>query len=441
MPAHGTRRLVCALYAYAFLDEFVLLYPLYALLFTDAGLTAGQVSALFVLWSATGIVLEVPSGALADAVSRRALLVVAPLVGAVGYALWVTAPSFWAFAAGFVLWGVRGALVSGSLEALVYTELDARGAAGDYARVLGRSHTAGVLAVVLATALAAPAFGAGGYRLLGAVSVAAGLLASGAALLLPEQRRQGRREGQREGLQEGPRAGTDPRPDDPGDADEPGYLAILSEGLRESRSAPAVRRAVLLVPAVTALWGSLEEYTSLLVRGTGVPTGQVPWWELVLWGGAGLGGLLAGRAAGLSAPALGSLVAAGGMLLAVGAASGVTAGVVAVAAGFAALQLSGVVVGAWLQDAVTGPARATVTSVASLAAELVAVAVYVVYGALAGPLGPARTFALLGLVYLPVAAWVARGPGRVGRGEGRGRTASPVHQAAPSGPPASPAGG
>jgi MFS family permease len=406
MSAHGTRRLVAALYAYAFLDEFVLLYPLYALLFTDAGLSPVQVSVLFVLWSGTGIVLEVPSGALADAVSRRALLVLAPLVGAAGYALWVTVPSFWAFAAGFVLWGVRGALVSGSLEALAYEELDARGAAGQYARVLGRSHSAGVLAVVLATALAAPAFGAGGYRLLGAGSVAAGLLASGAALLLPEQRRA--------------RDDRDARADrdagdgrDAGDAasSELGYLAALRDGLREVHRAPAVRRAVLLVPAVTALWGSLEEYTSLLVRGTGVATGEVPWWELVLWGGAGIGGLLAGRAAGLSARALAVVVAAGGVLLATGAAGGGTAGIAVVAAGFGALQLAGVVVGAWLQDAVTGPARATVTSVASLAAELVAVAVYVVYGVLAGPLGHARTFALLGLVYLPVAAWMARGPG------------------------------
>ena len=31
-----------------------------ALLFTDAGLSPAEVSALFVLWSATGIVLEVP---------------------------------------------------------------------------------------------------------------------------------------------------------------------------------------------------------------------------------------------------------------------------------------------------------------------------------------------------------------------------------------------
>ena len=285
MPTHGTGRLVGALYAYAFLDEFVLLYPLYALLFTDAGLTAVQVSALFVLWSATGIVLEVPSGALADAVSRRALLVVAPLVGAAGYALWVIVPSFWAFAAGFVLWGVRERSCPGRSRRSC-TPSSTPGGGRDYARVLGRSHTAAVLAVVLATALAAPVFDAGGYPLLGGGSIAAGLLASGAALLLPEQRRQRRQEEVPAGR------------NDAGDVGELGYVATLREGLREVARVPAVRRAVLLVPAVTALWGSLEEYTSLLVRGTGVATGQVPWWELVLWGGAGLGGLLAGRAAG-----------------------------------------------------------------------------------------------------------------------------------------------
>ena len=94
--------------------------------------------------------------------------------------------------------------------------------------------------------------------------MAAGLLASGAALVLPEQRRQ-----------RGPKwagPGGDGSTDSgySGDVGEPGYLATLREGLREARHAPAVRRAVLLVPAVVALWGSLEEYTSLLVRGTGV---------------------------------------------------------------------------------------------------------------------------------------------------------------------------
>src|ERR687883_1973754 len=203
----STRRLAATLYVYAFLDEFVLLYPLYTLLFAHTGLTPAQISSLFILWSVTSIVLEVPSGAWADAVSRKALLCVGPLVGALGFGLWVAAPSYWAFAAGFVLWGAKGALVSGSLEALVFEELEAAGAAPDFAGLLGRAHAAGVVAVLLATLLAAPVFDMGGYGALGIASVAAGVVGAGVALLFPEHR------------------GRVP------DADEPRYLAMLRAGI------------------------------------------------------------------------------------------------------------------------------------------------------------------------------------------------------------------
>ena len=98
-PRPGVRRLTATLYGYAFLDDFVLLYPVYALLFADTGLSVGQISSLFALWSVTGILLEVPSGAWADAVSRRLLLWLGPLLTAAGFALWVLVPSYWAFAA------------------------------------------------------------------------------------------------------------------------------------------------------------------------------------------------------------------------------------------------------------------------------------------------------------------------------------------------------
>ena len=70
----AVRRLTVTLYGYVFLDDFVLLYPVYALLFSDTGLSLWQISSLFALWSITGVLLEVPSGAWADAVSRRTLL-------------------------------------------------------------------------------------------------------------------------------------------------------------------------------------------------------------------------------------------------------------------------------------------------------------------------------------------------------------------------------
>ncbi|MBT8227544.1 MAG: MFS transporter, partial [Dactylosporangium sp.] len=155
------------LYAYAFFDDFVLLYPVYVLLFSDVGLTVSDISSLFVLWALTSILLEVPSGALADTVSRRLLLAAGPLLAGAGYALWVLTPSYWAFAVGFGLWGAKGALASGALEALVYEQLDRLGAAGRYTRTRGRAGAVGTVSVLLATAGAAPVLAAGGYLAVG----------------------------------------------------------------------------------------------------------------------------------------------------------------------------------------------------------------------------------------------------------------------------------
>ena len=77
---------------WALLCDLVPLYPLYALLFVDTGLSDVEISALFALWSVTGIAAEVPSGALADRLGRRLALVVGALVQAVGYAAWTATP-------------------------------------------------------------------------------------------------------------------------------------------------------------------------------------------------------------------------------------------------------------------------------------------------------------------------------------------------------------
>ncbi|WP_043495388.1 MFS transporter, partial [Streptomyces viridosporus] len=188
-PTRGSdvrvRRLTTTLYGYAFLEDFILLYPVYALLFSDTGLTVWQISSLFALWSLTGVLLEVPSGAWADAVSRRLLLWLGPLFTATGFALWVLLPSYGAFAVGFVLWGIGGALGSGAREALVYDELERLDAADRYARVMGRARAAGLVAVMAAMALAGPVFARGGHTAVGAASVLVCLLAAVTATRFP----------------------------------------------------------------------------------------------------------------------------------------------------------------------------------------------------------------------------------------------------------------
>jgi MFS family permease len=50
-------------------------YPVFTILFLDYGLTLEQFALLNAAWAATIVMLEVPSGALADTVGRKNLLV------------------------------------------------------------------------------------------------------------------------------------------------------------------------------------------------------------------------------------------------------------------------------------------------------------------------------------------------------------------------------
>lgn len=383
VPATGVRRLTTTLYGYSFLDDFVLLYPVYALLFADTGMSLWQISSLFALWSITGVLLEVPSGAWADAVSRRRLLWIGPLLTAVGFALWVAVPSYWAFAAGFVLWGAGGALGSGALEALVYDELDRLGAADRYAGVMGRSRAARLLGTVSSIGLAGPVFARGGYAAVGAASFVACVLTAVVATRFPEHRVR------------------------PGTGDD-GWAKTLRTGLAEVRGDRSVRGALLLVPAVAAVWGALDEYTPLLVRDIGVAEATVPYLIMLIWAGVTLGSLLTGPAQRLGTTGLAALLAVSALALAVGTAARSLAGVALVSLAFAGFQLAEVLADVRLQHRIDESRRATLTSVASLGTELATVVTFGVYALLGTDAAHSTVFAVLAVPYLVTALALAR---------------------------------
>ncbi|MGI5406901.1 MFS transporter [Streptomyces chartreusis] len=383
VPATGVRRLTATLYGYSFLDDFVLLYPVYALLFADTGMSLWQISSLFALWSITGVLLEVPSGAWADAVSRRRLLWIGPLLTAAGFALWAAVPSYWAFAAGFVLWGAGGALGSGALEALVYDELDRLGAADRYAGVMGRSRAARLLGTVSSIGLAGPVFARGGYAAVGAASFVACVLTAAVATRFPEHR---------------VRVGTD----------DDGWAKTLRTGLAEVRGDRAVRGALLLVPAVAAVWGALDEYTPLLVRDIGVAEATVPYLIMLIWAGVTLGSLLTGPAERLGTTGLAALLAASALALAIGAAARSLAGIALVGLAFAGFQLAEVLADVRLQHRIDESRRATLTSVASLGTELATVVTFGVYALLGTEAAHSTVFAVLAVPYLVTALALAR---------------------------------
>ncbi|WP_432250646.1 transporter [Streptomyces sanyensis] len=162
----------------------------------------------------------------------------------------------------------------------------------------------------------------------------------------------------------------------------------------------------------------------------------MPLLVLLVWTGVTAGSLLVGPARRLGPRALGALLAAGALATAAGALWGRPAGFVGVAAGFLVFQLVDVVADARLQAAVSGPGRATITSLAGLGKEAATLGVFGAYAALSSQVDHGPVFALLVVPYLLVALVLGARP----RGAG-GAPVPPARTGRPPGarPPRSPA--
>ena len=117
-------------------------YPVFTILFLDFGLTVAQFSILNAVWAATIVLAEVPSGALADIIGRKRLLVfaTATMIVEIGIISFIprTDPSviFIVFLVNRVLSGLAEAAASGADEAIAYDSLTASGDPDQWGRVL-----------------------------------------------------------------------------------------------------------------------------------------------------------------------------------------------------------------------------------------------------------------------------------------------------------------
>jgi len=104
-------------------------YPVFALMFLEFGLSVAQFSASNLVWAVAIVVLEVPSGALADLIGRKRLVVLAALLMIVEMAvLLVARPNsgnmvLFLFCLNRLLSGAGEAMASGADEALTYDGL------------------------------------------------------------------------------------------------------------------------------------------------------------------------------------------------------------------------------------------------------------------------------------------------------------------------------
>ena len=117
-------------------------YPVFTILFLDFGLTVAQFAILNAVWAATIVMAEVPSGALADIIGRKRLLVFATLTMVVEVGMISFVPTanpslvFYVFLINRILSGLAEAAASGADEALAYDALKNKGNPDDWGRVL-----------------------------------------------------------------------------------------------------------------------------------------------------------------------------------------------------------------------------------------------------------------------------------------------------------------
>jgi MFS family permease len=139
-------------------------YPVFTILFLDFGLTLEQFALLNVVWAVTIVVLEVPSGALADIIGRRNLLVSTGVLMIAEIGLLCFAPRgdahllFILFLINRVLSGTAEAAASGADEALAYDALKVEGDIRDWGRVLETQMRFQSIAFIVAMSLGAAVY-------------------------------------------------------------------------------------------------------------------------------------------------------------------------------------------------------------------------------------------------------------------------------------------
>lgn len=117
-------------------------YPVFTILFLDFGLSLEQFAMLNTVWAFTIVLAEVPSGALADLLGRKRLLITTSLLMLAEMSLIAWAPGnggtlvFWLFLLNRVVSGLAEAMASGTDEALAYDTLVEHGMADKWPLVL-----------------------------------------------------------------------------------------------------------------------------------------------------------------------------------------------------------------------------------------------------------------------------------------------------------------
>lgn len=128
----------------------MLFMPIVVLFYQENGLEMKEIFLLQTIYSIAIVILEIPSGYLADVLGRKHTMIIGTIMGFFGFVCYSFSYGFWGFAIAEIILGIGQSLISGADSAMLYDSLLVMGKADKYMKYEGRIISAGNFAEAIA---------------------------------------------------------------------------------------------------------------------------------------------------------------------------------------------------------------------------------------------------------------------------------------------------
>jgi MFS family permease len=141
---------ITRLYLIKIAKWFMLYMPIVVPFYESNGLSMKDIMILQAVYSIAIVVLEVPSGYLADVIGRKKTLIIGAIFGTLGFTTYSLSFGFMGFLVAEIILGIGQSCISGADSAMLYDSLMDRGQEKKYTRYEGRITSLGNVAEAVA---------------------------------------------------------------------------------------------------------------------------------------------------------------------------------------------------------------------------------------------------------------------------------------------------
>ncbi|MEK7571801.1 MAG: MFS transporter [Patescibacteria group bacterium] len=151
---HDLLKRLTPLYIAAFFQSFVLWYAVEKLFMQSIGFDNTGIGVMIAVYSTVMLLVETPSGILADRWSRKGVLILASIALAISSLLGGISEGIWLYLVCAITWGIFFALYSGTYDSIVYdTVYEETGTSNMFEKIYGRVKVIESIALVTSSIL------------------------------------------------------------------------------------------------------------------------------------------------------------------------------------------------------------------------------------------------------------------------------------------------